>query len=861
MRIKTTMKLFLAALMATLLCCQADNTKQDCFDTGDGIICTDSREIDTQSYENDDDDDESSSSSSSSSSSDVTASGEEACMDTCGPHGDKSLICHYPPGNTSNMQTICVGSKLVPDHLEHGDSCGECELPEPECGDNTCSAPEDCSNCSEDCGTCTPVCGDQVCEDAENCSLCADDCGSCPPVCGDEGCEEGETCEECAYDCGVCSPVCGDASCDEGESCENCEADCGECSWCEPECGNQTCEDGESCSNCPGDCGECEPVCGDSYCESGEDCATCPTDCGLCPPDCGNEVCEVGENCSACAVDCGNCPPSCDDGVCDNGESCESCPTDCGGCMSEEPSKDAGVSPEITVTGGELGGCSTSGTSNGASFILMFGAALYLMRKKKSVTTLVMLFLLMLPTAAVAQVVGDPGTFKLERFEMAMDGHSIITVEGAEVNPKGSSGLHFSLGYADDPLVLQENTGDGFKRVGSLVGHQLSAEVGGYLALTDRFAVGLSFPMVLSQDRDAGSITGLPTLSSGDVGDPRLLVKYQLDEQDGDNVNVAIGAVATIPRELSESDYLGGNSATLTPYLAASERIGSWRWAANMGVKIQENSKIVDLEVTDEAFVRLGLAKSWDVNEIGVSLTGTSSARDMFSNNTSYSEAMASYSRRYDNGLSSFVGTGIGLNEGFGSPDWRVFLGMRLDLEAAVATVQKVVPPVVTETIPEPPPEIVPEMHKILTIPDTFFAFDKAEVLSQYSTKLKMLAEELSKLDNENPEYGVFLVVQGHTDSIGSVNYNLDLGERRAKAVVGMLVKFGFPADKVWAITFGESKPAASNTTEEGRATNRRIVIQFGTKGDLPENFKFVLPDDKPDDKTTYDTFGNLKVK
>lgn len=787
------------------------------------------------------------------------------CEDTCGPHGDKILLCHYPPGNLENPQTICVGSKLVPDHLIHGDSCGECVIPEPECGDDVCEAPEDCSVCSEDCGTCPPVCGDKVCEDTENCSLCAEDCGECPPVCGDQVCGEGENCEECAYDCGVCSPVCGDASCDEGESCENCEADCGECPECPPECGDQTCEDGESCSSCPRDCGKCEPVCGDSSCEGGEDCSICPTDCGVCPPDCGNEICEVGEDCETCAEDCGTCPPTCGDGLCEAGETCAACPGDCGQCTPPDAGPiDSGTEdPTRMVTGGEFGGCTTGGSNSGLLGLLIVGFGLLFMQRKKShlIALIALASVLAVPTTATAQVVGDPGNFKLERFEAAMDSKSIITVEGGEVGPRGSAGLQFTLGYADDPLVLQEDSGDGFERVGSLVGHQLMGSLGGYLAFTDDLAFGVTLPMMLSQDRDAGELTGLSSLGGADISDVRLSLKYQIAEQDADEVNFAVGANATIPRA-SDADYLGSESATLTPYLALSENYGSWRWAFNTGIKLQKDADLVNLTVSDEMFARLGIAKGWGVNEVGVTVTSTTSASDAFIDNTSYSEAMAAYSRKYDNGLSSFIGTGMGLNQGFGAPDWRVFLGMKLDIDAKKPKKRNVV-----ENVPSAPPEEEPappapkvKIH-VLTIPDAFFAFDEDLVLDLYRSKLKPLADDLMAVHKDHPEVNVMLVAEGHTDSIGSSAYNIDLGERRAKAVAKVLGEFGVPSDMIIMVSFGENKPVASNSTEEGRATNRRVDIYFSARESILDYYDFKVEDGKPDDDSTYDGYGTLKLK
>ena len=76
------------------------------------------------------------------------------------------------------------------------------------CGDGTCSAAEDCSSCSADCGSCPggEVCGDGTCGPGEDCSGCSADCGACPggEVCGDGTCATSEDCLSCAADCGNC---------------------------------------------------------------------------------------------------------------------------------------------------------------------------------------------------------------------------------------------------------------------------------------------------------------------------------------------------------------------------------------------------------------------------------------------------------------------------------------------------------------------------------------------------------------------------------------------------------------------------------------------------------------------------------
>jgi len=137
----------------------------------------------------------------------------------------KATICHVPPGNPDNPQTLCVGVAAVPAHLANhaGDHLGAC-AGNP-CGDGTCDANigEDCGTCEADCGAC-PTCGDGTCDAniGENCSTCEADCGPC-------GC-----CDVGTSHCFVCDPT-GAANPDcEGNTCvpaSTCEVtDIGRCS-------------------------------------------------------------------------------------------------------------------------------------------------------------------------------------------------------------------------------------------------------------------------------------------------------------------------------------------------------------------------------------------------------------------------------------------------------------------------------------------------------------------------------------------------------------------------------------------------------------------------------------------------------
>lgn len=71
------------------------------------------------------------------------------------------------------------------------------------------------------------------------------------------------------------------------------------------------------------------------------------------------------------------------------------------------------------------------------------------------------------------------------------------------------------------------------------------------------------------------------------------------------------------------------------------------------------------------------------------------------------------------------------------------------------------------------------------------------------------------------------IVVQGHTDSSGSDEYNQRLSERRAEAVKNLILQRGVDSSRITSMGYGESMPVASNNTPEGRQMNRRVEIRI----------------------------------
>jgi OOP family OmpA-OmpF porin len=132
-------------------------------------------------------------------------------------------------------------------------------------------------------------------------------------------------------------------------------------------------------------------------------------------------------------------------------------------------------------------------------------------------------------------------------------------------------------------------------------------------------------------------------------------------------------------------------------------------------------------------------------------------------------------------------------------------------------------PPVTrwVEPPPAPPPARAPQpviIEKGRQTLDVKFNFDKSTIKDGYYNDI----DDLSQVMKDYPDLNV--VVEGHTDSIGSDAYNETLSQERADAVKNYMVeKNGIDANRIKAVGFGEKQPVASNDTEEGRAQNRRV--------------------------------------
>lgn len=106
--------------------------------------------------------------------------------------------------------------------------------------------------------------------------------------------------------------------------------------------------------------------------------------------------------------------------------------------------------------------------------------------------------------------------------------------------------------------------------------------------------------------------------------------------------------------------------------------------------------------------------------------------------------------------------------------------------------------------------------------PTVLFETNSYEISPEYQKTLDQLIEKLNT-SREFPK----LTITGHTDSVGSYEYNLDLSRKRAEAVKHYFIQNGISAEKLEVVGESYSDPVAENSTESGRSMNRRAEITF----------------------------------
>ncbi len=468
-------------------------------------------------------------------------------------------------------------------------------------------------------------------------------------------------------------------------------------------------------------------------------------------------------------------------------------------------------------------------------------------------------------------------------------GDRAFAVAGADARGAGVFRARLGADYASAPLVVLGAD----QLATSVVSHQLWLEPGVSFALAHRYLVWLDAPLVLLEAGDATE-----SLTPGDapaLGDVRVGARARLLGEADSPLKLAAGAVLFVPT--ATEPWAGDGAFGAKPALTLSGETARLRGALELGFHLRASERVPSLlPLRTASALVFGVAASTALDkgaelfvgpELTVALAVADGAR-LFDPRSTAGQALVG-ARWVPTGkpFAIALGVGPGIGEAPGAADFRALFSVSYSPEApppppdadddrvsderdacpsvpgraSEDPLMNGCPELPTDTdgdaipdmhdacprtpgpanverrlhgCPPPPPKPPPKAELVaeaIVISDQVqFETGTAALKAESDAVLGQVARVLA----EHPELEL-VEVQGHTDDTGTRELNQRLSDERAQAVVERLSKHGVAAGRLVAKGYGQDRPIADNTTEEGRAKNRRVEFRVLRPAKTPE--------------------------
>ena len=414
-----------------------------------------------------------------------------------------------------------------------------------------------------------------------------------------------------------------------------------------------------------------------------------------------------------------------------------------------------------------------------------------------------------------------------QNFNPTTSGLDFVTVESSQVLDPGIVNFGLFLNDQANSLPYFADDQQSHTRFTDAI---LSADINMGIGLLPGFEMGLSAPQALSQNSPGTGYHGeYNALGNTEI---RVNAKYQFY---GDrDYGLAMQLLENINR-INNNPYAGSNAGPTTNLqLAGNTTIGRLKLGLNLGYRwrqpgqtIADQAPITPLPnqylasgALSYFFTSLKTKLIWEVfGSVPVRPVDTFSSRQ-----ASSAETTLGGKHDFTTHLSGHLGIGSQLLKGISSPYWRVYTGLNYSLgQPANAQIPQKIETISQTTLPKTNPfSGPPKPREKIVIHDVLFEYDSASlVVGGPDNTLSRMAAYL----NTKPVF-TKLIIEGHTDSIGSDSYNTALSKRRAETIRKWLIdKYHLQADKIIAIGRGESMPIADNGNYQGRQLNRRVAF------------------------------------
>jgi OmpA-OmpF porin, OOP family len=463
------------------------------------------------------------------------------------------------------------------------------------------------------------------------------------------------------------------------------------------------------------------------------------------------------------------------------------------------------------------------------------------------------------PQAAFAQA----NNIDVERFKPAVTHDGFVTVESSGMRPTADRfGFGLFLNYGFNPLVNVDGNGD---IQGRFVAGRLGFDLLASVTIARPFSIGLGLPFFIAQTGDGNG----PSFAG--LGDVRIVPKLRiLDDED----SIGLGIVAELRAPTHLGDFSGGaRNVVFWPRIVLDHRFGlsGLRFGVNGGVLLRERTDFINIqaasEITYAAALGFRFGGPYGVFEIGGEAEGAVGLVAAQREETPL-EVRGYVKINPTDEWEIVAGPGFGVIPGYGVPTARIFAGVRFtptshdqdhdgitdaadecpdqvenrngyqdrdgcpdeepdDDRDGVANSEDECPGQ-KETIngiqdedgcPDGgPAKVIREDGEIVILESIRFKTGSAEVEPESYTILNQVALVIKA----NPDIKR-VRVEGHTDSTGSRERNIELSKERARAVREHLIRRGVSPRRLTSEGYGPDKPKVSGDDEASRAKNRRV--------------------------------------
>jgi outer membrane protein OmpA-like peptidoglycan-associated protein len=420
----------------------------------------------------------------------------------------------------------------------------------------------------------------------------------------------------------------------------------------------------------------------------------------------------------------------------------------------------------------------------------------------------------------MANVVGSD----IQNFNPTTNGLDFVTVQSPQTLAPGVFNFGYFINYAVNTLPNYTNV-----QTQSRTDFQdalLGADINFGLGLKSNWDIGMSFPQIYAQDTSGDADVFRGQVARAGLTEYRLNTKYRFSTKD----NYGLATVLSLNVNRTENNPFTGTDSgpTYNAELVYGSKWQDYYYAFNLGYRFRNPGRqlpnIPVVPYDDQWIWSAAISRYFekmDIKLIG-EIFGSLPAKDeklATDRDITTAELLLGVKKDFKNNIAAHLGGGTEIYHGSGTADWRIYTGLNWNY----GPVWK------GRDSNSNARELHPEATYFGTKPDakseTFvsggvlFATNSDTVTPEFEKVLLDFAKYL----NTPPGFKK-LRIEGHTDSVGPDDYNLNLSIRRAQAVMQVLIeKGGIPKDKVSAAGFGESKPIDDNANFQGRAKNRRV--------------------------------------